>query len=166
MYQFFRRCFIPDDDPLNAETEHVIRQLRRARNDAERLTIIDLFFFGRMRQKAGDELINLAVEMIKKDAGNTKITSLAKRLHISLSQLEKRFRKTVGSSPKKFASIVRFRNIIDLASDRKNMTEIGLDAGYFDQAHFIKDFKSFTGITPEEYFRKNQKPTIFYNHRF
>jgi AraC-like DNA-binding protein len=44
--------------------------------------------------------------------------------------------------------------VINVASNESNMTRLGLEAGYFDQSHFIKDFKSFTGVTPEQYFRR------------
>jgi methylphosphotriester-DNA--protein-cysteine methyltransferase len=105
-----------------------------------------------MKNKGADELVNLAVSLIKQAAGNIKITSLAEQLHISQAQFEKRFRKKVGASPKKFASIVRLRNVLNMNPGKNNLLRAGLDAGYFDQAHFIKDFKSFTGQTPEQYF--------------
>lgn len=57
--------------------------------------------------------------------------------------------KIVGAPPKKFAPIVRLNYILNTSGKRNNLTEPGLNARYFDQAHFIKDFKSFTGETPE-----------------
>ncbi|WP_259014147.1 helix-turn-helix domain-containing protein [Emticicia fluvialis] len=74
----------------------------------------------------------------------------------SKSPLEKRFRKTVGASPKKFAGIVRFNALLKNHTDQKTLTELGLEAGYFDQAHFIHDFKAFKGETPEAYFQHNK----------
>jgi AraC-like DNA-binding protein len=90
--------------------------------------------------------------MIYKSKGNIRITELAKQLHISQSPLEKRFRQAVGASPKKFASVVRLKNAIKEYSPQNSLTDLGYEAGFYDQAHFIKEFKSFTGETPEIFF--------------
>ena len=74
-------------------------------------------------------------------------------LHISQSALEKRFRQIVGASPKKFASIVRFKNTIKTYDQNKSLTDLGYEAGFYDQAHFIKEFKHFTGDSPETFFK-------------
>ena len=60
----------------------------------------------------------------------------------------------VGASPKKFTSIVRFRNIIQDYHPKAPLSALGFEAGYYDQAHFIKAFKCFTGETPEMFFGK------------
>jgi AraC-like DNA-binding protein len=82
-----------------------------------------------------------------------KITQLAQQLFISQSRFEKRFRRIVGTSAKKFAGIVRLRCLLEMSVNERNLTTLGLSAGYFDQAHFIKDFRSMTGETPGEYFK-------------
>jgi AraC-like DNA-binding protein len=48
---------------------------------------------------------------------------------------------------------VRLRKVIDTYDPATNLTEAALTAGYFDQAHFIKDFRSFTGQSPQEFFK-------------
>jgi AraC-like DNA-binding protein len=58
----------------------------------------------------------------------------------------------VGTSPKQFAAIVRLRNLIDQYSGVDTLTDVAHKAGYFDQSHFIKDFQSFTGKTPKQFF--------------
>lgn len=137
-----------------SQIETIVRQLTAAISDFDRLHVIENFLIQRLNSSANQRQIILAVEIIKKHAGNLKITMLAQQLKISQSKLERRFRKIVGASPKKFASIVRFRNVLNIASNESSMTQLGLEAGFFDQAHFIKDFKSFTGVTPEKYFRR------------
>ena len=154
MHQLFGQCFLLDDFILRSQIDIIVQQLKEAAADIDRLKVIESFLISRLNQKVKEELVTSAVELIKKYAGNIKITLLAEQLKISQGQLEKRFRKIVGASPKKFASIVRIRNVINVASNESNMTRLGLEAGYFDQSHFIKDFKSFTGVTPEQYFRR------------
>ncbi len=57
----------------------------------------------------------------------------------------------VGTTAKKFASIVRFNSVLENLKESKTLTEICFEYNFFDQAHFIKDFKQFTGDTPENY---------------
>jgi AraC-like DNA-binding protein len=154
MHELFGNSFSLDDLILRSQMDVVAEQLNEAKTDIQRINLVEKFLVSRINHKANDELVNLAVTFIKQHAGNIKITTLAEKLNISQSQFEKRFRKMVGASPKKFASIVRLKHILNVSSKGNSLTELGLDAGYFDQAHFIKDFKSFTGETPEQFLKK------------
>lgn len=154
MHELFGHSLSLDDLMLRSQMDVVTDQLNEATTDMERINLVEKFLISRINYKAHDELVNLAVAFIKQQAGNIKIITLAEKLNISQSQFEKRFRKMVGASPKKFASIVRLRHILTASSPGNSLTELGLDAGYFDQAHFIKDFKSFTGETPEQFLKK------------
>ncbi len=153
MHEIFGSSLSLDDLMLRSQMDVVVDQLHEAKTDIERINIIEAFLISRINVKANDDLITLAVTLIKQHAGNVKIAALANKLNISQSQFEKRFRKIVGASPKKFASIVRLNYILNASAKGNTLTEIGLDAGYFDQAHFIKDFKSFTGETPDQFLK-------------
>jgi AraC-like DNA-binding protein len=85
--------------------------------------------------------------------GTIKIRELARKLFISQSPLEKRFKKLVGTTPKKFASIVHFNAALNNLSKAKLLTDICYEYNFFDQAHFIKDFKQYTGDTSENFKR-------------
>jgi methylphosphotriester-DNA--protein-cysteine methyltransferase len=65
--------------------------------------------------------------------------------------LERRFKAIVGTTPKKFASIVRFNTVLRDLDSAKSLTDICYEHGFFDQAHFIKDFRHYTGDTPESF---------------
>ncbi|MBA4851181.1 response regulator transcription factor [Emticicia sp. BO119] len=129
--------------------------LSEAQTNQERITIIEQFLMARIQPIQADALVQSAIHQIQLAKGNIRITQLARQLYTSKSPLEKRFRRIVGASPKKFASIVRFNALLKDYDLEKTLTELGYEAGYFDQAHFIHDFKVFTGETPEEYFEKN-----------
>ena len=62
----------------------------------------------------------------------------------------------MGLTPKGFLKIIRFQKAIKeiAASKKADWTGIAYDSGYYDQAHFINDFKAFSGYTPEQYLRK------------
>jgi AraC-like DNA-binding protein len=94
-----------------------------------------------------------AVNLIYQSKGTIKIKELSETLFISQSPFEKRFRKLVGTTPKKFASIVRFNTVLNNLNSAKSLTEICYENNFFDQAHFIKNFKQYTGDTPEQFKR-------------
>ncbi|WP_343689939.1 helix-turn-helix transcriptional regulator [Chitinophaga sp.] len=122
-----------------------------AENDAGRIEVMNRFFLSLLREVEIDRLIVEAVRRIYAAKGMIKIKTLQDQLFISQSAFEKRFRKVVGSSSKKFASIVRFNAVLEGLGNARSLTEICYEYGFFDQAHFIKDFKQFTGKTPEEF---------------
>jgi AraC-like DNA-binding protein len=113
----------------------------------EKLTLLQL------KDIQTDNLIVEAVKLIYQSNGTIRIKELNEKLFISQSPLEKRFRKIVGTTPKKFASIVRFNSVLDNLTKTKSLTEICYENNFFDQAHFIKYFKQFTGDTPENFKR-------------
>jgi len=100
-----------------------------------------------------DHLIWGVTKHIQDTGGILSIRELAAAFYISHDALEKRFRKMVGTSPKQFASLVRLKNITQLRAPKPDFTEMALNAGFFDQAHFNKAFKQFTGQTPRDWFK-------------
>ena len=130
----------------------VEEQLYECATHAERITLIENWLIARLSNYTPDQLVQHAIQKIKSAAGDIRIKQLVADLPISRDPFEKKFRKLVGTSPKQFAAIVRMRNLIDNYSATSTLTDVAYSAGYFDQSHFIKDFHSFTGKTPKEYF--------------
>ena len=133
-------------------------QLSAAGNDEERISVVERFLLSRLMPLKTDLLVNAAIQQIHRFGGHIRITNLAAQLNTSKSPLEKRFRQLVGTTAKKFAGIVRMKSaLITMQSPLFEQNDHLL--GYYDQAHFIHDFKKFTGTTPEQYLREltNQK---------
>lgn len=135
------------------QVSEVEEKLAFATTDQQRLLIMEHFFLSQLQDIETDRLIMEAVKLIYQNKGNVRIKELNEKLAISQSPFEKRFRKIVGTTPKKFASIVRFNAVLRNLSNTKSLTEICYENNFFDQAHFIKDFKQFTGDTPERFKR-------------
>lgn len=130
-------------------------RLAEAADDRERLAVVERFLLDELRPVDADPLVSGALAAIYSSGGNVRIKELARDLHISQSPLEKRFRRYVGASPKKFAGIVRLRKMIAaLEHGRGHLDAMDYLDDYYDQAHFIKDFKRFTSFTPEEFLRR------------
>jgi AraC-like DNA-binding protein len=93
-----------------------------------------------------------AVQLILASHGLKDMATIAGEVHISQRQLQRQFSRTVGLSPKFFARIIRFAYIFELLKqDDRSWIDVALDSGHFDQAHFIKNFKEFTGEEPTRY---------------
>jgi AraC-like DNA-binding protein len=131
----------------------ISEQLATAETDLQRIQVTELFLISQLKDVTGDILVTAAIMLIRQSKGMMRMKDLAEKLNISQSPFEKRFRRVVGASPKKFASIVRLQTVINEFPSTLSMTEIGYRIGYYDQAHFIKDFKNFTGETPEKFFQ-------------
>lgn len=102
-----------------------------------------------------EKFVSEAVLRIKSSFGEIGIKSLAEDLGVSQSSLERGFRSRVGLSPKEYVGLVRFRNIFRFYNSSSSLTELALEAGYYDQAHFIREFKKKTGFSPKQWFRQN-----------
>lgn len=75
---------------------------------------------------------------------------------ISPRQLRRLFKQYIGDTPKTFSKVVQFQNILRAKPSGQSLkgNKLFYDIGYYDQSHFIKDFKNFYGITPNKAFRR------------
>ena len=140
--------FIPHQN-LSAIEE----QLAEAKSNSQRINLIEQFLLSELYNHKPDKLILTALKKIHSAKGIIKIKDLAATLYISQDAFEKRFRRLVGTSPKQFSSILRMKSITNSRQQKHTLTKVAFDAGYFDQPHFNKDFRLFTGQTPTEFFK-------------
>jgi AraC-like DNA-binding protein len=153
LHELFRESISLDNFILRSELLTLEDQLVESRTDAARIAHVEAFLINRMKYKQADKLVIAALALIHKSKGTIRVSELMEELHVSQSPLEKRFRAAVGTSPKKFAAIVRFKNLIRDRTPGSSLVELAYEAGFYDQSHFIKEFKNFTGDTPESYFK-------------
>jgi AraC-like DNA-binding protein len=144
---------IPLDSIINPVELTLIEELlEAAQNNSQRVAIVDQFLTKKLAPFNPDKLVSEAVAKIHVAKGFIRIKELADTLCISNDAFEKRFRKIVGSSPKQFAAIARLSSIVR-HEKKGRLLDIAFDAGYYDQAHFNKDFKVFTGQTPTDFYK-------------
>ena len=96
-----------------------------------------------------------SIKFIHLHKGTQAISSLEKHLGYSKRKIERLFNAQTGMSAKEYSTNLRMefaRNLIK--SNNKSLTEIAHELGYYDQAHFIKQFRKNIGITPGEYLMK------------
>lgn len=97
--------------------------------------------------------IEAAAQMIRRSQGRCSIAAIARHAAMSQSALERHFRVAVGVSPKKLSRLARLQHICRLWDRGMSLTRIAFEAGYCDQSHMVRDFRLFTGTSPEEFFR-------------
>jgi|WetSurMetagenome_2_1015567.scaffolds.fasta_scaffold185651_2 transcriptional regulator GlxA family with amidase domain len=83
-----------------------------------------------------------------------KVSELAKTHNISSRHLERKFREYSGMPPKLYSRIARFQRAVRSygSTTHGSLTSLALDCGYYDQSHFIHEFKTFSGYSPGQYF--------------
>jgi AraC-like DNA-binding protein len=124
------------------------------------------------------DYVTWAVAEIIRSANTQRSTNwIAKKLGITERYLEQLFNTYVGLSPKMLSKIIRFQNAFRYLQNKNlSLTEVAHCSGYFDQSHFIRNFKTFTGITPSQYrfeqprisapFLSETSSSYLYNSRF
>lgn len=139
---------------LGKEENGLEERIYLAKTTSERVEIITLFLEQRLNKnnKAVPGVFE-SINHIIHSNGFIDIDTLASNNFLSRRQFERNFKEFSGFSPRVFARITRFQNALkDYGNASKTLTQIGFDAGYSDQSHFIKEFKEFSEYTPKEYF--------------
>jgi len=106
----------------------------------------------RRRPPSSSDVVGAALARIERGGGRTSIERLAGSLGISSRQLERRFWAHAGATPKLFARVFRFQEVLRaIARNPPDWATVAATCGYFDQAHLIRDFKRIMGATPRDY---------------
>lgn len=101
-----------------------------------------------------DRFAAIIPEMMK-DVSSSSVSGMASLANMSERQFNRKFGEVIGISPKHFIRIQRIQQFISLyecAQDQISLGDLIYDCGYYDPAHFSKDFKDIAGISPSQYF--------------
>lgn len=154
-------------EKLFGEDGQIIEQkIIDAKSTAERINLIETFLLNRLKDyKTIDRIVKSTVETILTANGQLSIDELSKKMNINRRQLERKFSSAIGLSPKQLSKTIRLQATLHRLLNKKftSLTALGYENEYYDQAHFIKDFKELTGYTPGEFYGNNLKmSSIFY----
>jgi AraC-like DNA-binding protein len=106
-----------------------------------------------------DPVIEAIVEHVLVAQGDVVLDELIAQSGLARRQFERRFKHTTGFSPAFFQRLVRFQRSYRMLENgtATSLTDMAHTCGYFDQSHFIRDFKRFSGMNPRTYFMKAQE---------
>lgn len=144
------------------EAYELEQKMIQAIDNQQRIDIIENFFLKILNEKNTiSNIVKSTVDALLKTNGTTPINVLLKDEISKRRQLERHFRKQIGISPKQLSKAIRLQTTLNLLLNKKSetLTDIAYESDYFDQNHFIKDFKDLVGITPKE-FLNNENMTL------
>ncbi len=120
--------------------------------------ICDHFFLSHLKkQKNGCSKDNLACisQILARNPAYLNVDLIAREANMSFRNLERCFKEQVGMPPKLYLNNCRFNRVLTskLRNPQKNLNLLAFESGYYDQSHFIRDFKKFSGYTPYQFFK-------------
>lgn len=126
---------------------------------AERLRLVEEALRRRAAGRAAHPAVARASALIARSHGAVAVEALAAATGTSRRHLERLFAEQVGLSPKAAARVARFRRLCEQlrARPRAGWSRLALECGYHDQAHMIREFRGFAGLTPEAYRREHAR---------
>jgi AraC-like DNA-binding protein len=141
---------IDGHDLFGGDIYDLVDQCAELNSMAAIKTAIEEYLLSRLGKMKDFLPIDRAFHLLLRSRGRLGMREAADLACLSLRQFERKSLERLGMSPKLYARIVRFSNAYRLFEKSQNpdWAEIALQSGYFDQMHFIRDFKEFSGITP------------------
>lgn len=129
------------------------QQLNNIDRTADRIRLIETFLKAHLPStSSASHPANIATRHILERHGMVTVQELTELLSISERALQQHFKKFVGLPPKLYARIVRFNYVFEIISNKPaNWMDVVVAAGYYDQSHFIRNFRDFTGEEPGAY---------------
>lgn len=158
---FYRLWGLPTDELTNRTTETerilghdaetVVDQVRGEPERAARFARLDAFFLRRLAHSLPtDDRVETAVDLLHRQPGQWRVGEVARRLNCPERTLNRRFTEMVGLSPKEYARVQRFlqaRSWLE-SQPAQRRGDLLSRLGYYDQSHFINEFRYFTGKSP------------------
>ncbi len=145
-------------EPKVAATMH--EGIRDASSHAERVDVMQRTLTHLLKRESEEDVfVRQACRYIMKSEGEYSVQELVKLIGFSERQLERKFTKQVGLTPKVLSRIMRFQKFLALTKTPNSMTlsDAALSCGYYDQSHFIRDFTKFSGVSPVTYLKASHE---------
>lgn len=158
-----RAC--PLDELFGEEGKIVSDAVLLANDNQQRIAIIENFLMGRLvNSETADSTTKSCVDLIMQSKGQLVVTELADKMNITRRNMERKFISLIGMSPKQLSRVTRLQATIKMLQDERftSLTSVAYENGYYDQAHFIKDFRDFTGISPKAFYADNLRMAAFF----
>ncbi len=128
--------------------------IMQANGTVEKISLIEDFLFEILNENANiPQLVKSVIDKILQTNGNLSVKEAIQDNPSKRRHLERKFAEKVGTSPKQLCKAIRLQKALrTMLNNNKNLTDVGYESEFFDQAHFIKDFKNFTGISPKQFY--------------
>ena len=138
-----------------SEANELEQHMIQAIDTQQRIKIIETFLLEKLKlNNTINDIVKSTVDALLKTNGTAPINVILKDDISKRRQLERSFKKQIGISPKQLAKAIRLQTAMQLLLNKESqtLTDIAYESEYFDQSHFIKDFKDLIGVTPKDFF--------------
>lgn len=146
---------VVNPDSINKTYEVLYQKIYDQTNLYDQINAVEAFLLKQLDTTTGSrkfKIVDYAVKQILMNKSGSDLNAILKRCNISARYLQKLFDEYVGISPKMFMKIIRFQQSFKYLNDPgSSLTSVAYNCGYFDQSHFIRDFKSLSGTLPSQY---------------
>ena len=156
---------VPLQELFGKKGLHLEEEILNAVSNENRISIIESFLFKiLMTPRCINRITKSCVEIILELNGQLSVDELSEQLIIHRRQLERNFSSVIGLSPKQLSKIIRIQSTLKMLVNEQftSLTSLAYNGNYYDQAHFIKDFKEFTGISPKNFYANNLKMSALF----
>lgn len=125
-------------------------------DDKKRSVLLNRFLINQVKNDCTKKNLQNYISQLNHSEQNISVDEMAEELNLSSASLYRHFIRYVGQPPKTFLQTIRFRKALRLMQEHNysNFTGLSYASDYFDQSHFIKDFKRFSGLAPGELTKK------------
>jgi AraC-like DNA-binding protein len=145
---------VPLEALVGREACGLIDRLLEACSTQARFLVLEQFLLARLAEHVGrSAAVCYALRAFDGPSRVPRVASIVEEIGWSAARFIATFRDEVGLTPKVYSRIARFRRVVSSLERMQDVdwTDIALSCGYFDQPHFVHDFKEFAGVTPSEY---------------
>lgn len=144
----------------------LIRSLAKCRGLEERIQATENFLRPYLASSTETHPVEKCLTILHEAQGSVTMTQLCDEAGITARQLQRMFQTHVGLPPKYYARILRFNRIFSLIQhSQPSWADVVVLSGYYDQSHFIRDFKRFTGEDPTAYPFREESLTNFFTRK-
>jgi len=157
---------VPLNKIFGKDGDKIGEQILNANSTSERIELVETFLLERLTEKnIIDNIVKSTIDTIIEANGQFSVNELSEQNNINRRQLTRKFSTAIGLSPKQLSKTVRIQNTLKtlLTKEVTSLTDLAYENEYFDQAHFIKDFKEFTGLTPKEFYGNDLKMSLIFD---
>jgi AraC-like DNA-binding protein len=147
------RQVVPAADAFGPAVETLLARLDQAVSWPRRFALLEEFILERFAaDRTPQPELAGALMTLQQQHGRLRIDQLARHLDLSQKRLIGLFQAELGMAPKTIAQLLRFNRALRLLyqEQRPSLSEMALDCGYYDQAHFNRDFRAYCGFSPTE----------------
>ncbi|MCJ0743097.1 AraC family transcriptional regulator [Pedobacter montanisoli] len=157
---------VPLTELFGEKGNDIAQKILTASTTHKRITLIETFLSEYLANTdVINDIVKSVVDTIITANGQLSIHEISEQQNINRRKLERNFALAIGLSPKQLSKTIRLQATLKLLLNKQfaSFTHLAYEAEYYDQAHFIKDFKEFTGLTPKEFYNDNLKlSALFY----